>query len=109
MATIVKTSLGTWKALIRKTGWPATAKTFRTKRDAEDWGAVPKTKWYAAYRRATSGRHSVWSRHVQKHGTRCWRCCESENNASRHAIWANGDSRAYQPPHSRQHHVEPCV
>lgn len=38
MATIVKTPSGTWKALIRKTGWPATAKTFRTKRDAEDWG-----------------------------------------------------------------------
>lgn len=38
MATIVKTSSGTWKALIRKAGWPpATAKTFRTKRDAEDW------------------------------------------------------------------------
>src|SRR5690606_12830663 len=37
MATIVKTSSDTWKALIRKTGWPATTKTFRTKRDAEDW------------------------------------------------------------------------
>ena len=37
MATIVKTPSGTWKALIRKTGWPPTAKTFRTKRDAEDW------------------------------------------------------------------------
>lgn len=37
MATIIKTPSGTWKALIRKTGWPATAKTFRTKRDAEDW------------------------------------------------------------------------
>ncbi|UXZ37667.1 site-specific integrase [Cupriavidus gilardii] len=37
MATIVKTPSGTWKALIRKTGWPTTAKTFRTKRDAEDW------------------------------------------------------------------------
>lgn len=37
MTTIVKTPSGTWKALIRKTGWPATAKTFRTKRDAEDW------------------------------------------------------------------------
>jgi hypothetical protein len=24
-------------ALIRKTGWPPVAKTFRTKRDAEDW------------------------------------------------------------------------
>jgi len=37
MATIRKTPSGTWKALIRKKGWPASAKTFRTKRDAEDW------------------------------------------------------------------------
>lgn len=37
MATIVKTPSGTWKALIRKNGWPTTSKTFRTKRDAEDW------------------------------------------------------------------------
>lgn len=37
MATIAKTPSGTWKALIRKAGWPATIKTFRTKRDAEDW------------------------------------------------------------------------
>ncbi|MGH8041280.1 MAG: site-specific integrase, partial [Rudaea sp.] len=37
MATIVHTLSGRWKALIRKQGWPTTAKTFRTKRDAEDW------------------------------------------------------------------------
>lgn len=37
MAAIVKTPSGTWKALIRKTGWPTNIKTFRTKRDAEDW------------------------------------------------------------------------
>lgn len=37
MATIVKTPAGSWKAVIRKTGWPTTAKTFRTKRDAQDW------------------------------------------------------------------------
>lgn len=37
VATIVKTPSGTWKAVIRKLGWPTTAKTFRTKRDAEDW------------------------------------------------------------------------
>ena len=37
MATIVKTETGTWKALIRRKGWPATAKTFRLKKDAEDW------------------------------------------------------------------------
>lgn len=37
MATIVKTPSGTWKALIRKSGWPTSSKTFRTKRDAEDW------------------------------------------------------------------------
>ncbi len=37
MATLVKTDLGKWKAVIRKTGWPTASKTFRTKRDAEDW------------------------------------------------------------------------
>src|SRR5690554_2118212 len=37
MATLVQTPSGTWKAVIRKTGFPTTAKTFRTKRDAEDW------------------------------------------------------------------------
>lgn len=37
LATLVKTDLGRWKAIIRKTGWPTTSKTFRTKRDAEDW------------------------------------------------------------------------
>src|SRR5690349_19008333 len=37
MATLVKTPSGTWKAVIRKQGWPTAAKTFRTKRDAEDW------------------------------------------------------------------------
>lgn len=37
MATITKTPAGTWKAVIRKTGWPTTSKTFRTKRDAQDW------------------------------------------------------------------------
>lgn len=37
MASIVKTPAGSWKAVIRKTGWPTTSKTFRTKRDATDW------------------------------------------------------------------------
>lgn len=37
MATIVKTPADTYKAVIRKTGWPTNSKTFRTKRDAKDW------------------------------------------------------------------------
>ncbi len=37
MATLVKTPSGTWKAIVRKTGWPQVIKTFRTKRDGEDW------------------------------------------------------------------------
>lgn len=37
MATIVRTPSGTWKAVIRKTGWPTASKSFRIKRDAEDW------------------------------------------------------------------------
>ena len=37
MATISKTPSGTWKAAIRKRGWPTAIKTFRTRRDAQDW------------------------------------------------------------------------
>lgn len=37
MAALTKTPSGTWKATIRRVGWPTAAKTFRTKRDAEDW------------------------------------------------------------------------
>jgi site-specific recombinase XerD len=37
VAAITKTPSNTWKAIIRKRGWPTTIKTFRTKRDAEDW------------------------------------------------------------------------
>ncbi len=37
MATIVRTPSKMWKAVIRKYGWPTTTKTFRTRRDAEDW------------------------------------------------------------------------
>jgi integrase len=37
VATITKTPSNTWKAVIRKRGWPTNIKTFRTKRDAEDW------------------------------------------------------------------------
>ena len=37
MVTIVPTSSGTYKALVRMKGWPATSKTFRLKRDAVDW------------------------------------------------------------------------
>lgn len=33
----MKTPAGRWKAVVRKHGWPTVAKTFRTKRDAEDW------------------------------------------------------------------------
>lgn len=37
MATITKTKSGTWKAQIRLAGWPNKIKTFRIKRDAENW------------------------------------------------------------------------
>lgn len=37
MATLVQAPDGKWKAVIRRKGWPIVAKTFRTKRDAQDW------------------------------------------------------------------------
>ena len=37
MAHLTQTPAGTWKATIRRHGWPTVVKTFRLKRDAEDW------------------------------------------------------------------------
>lgn len=37
MAAIVKTPSGTWKIVVRKTGFPTTIKTFRLEKDADDW------------------------------------------------------------------------
>jgi len=37
VATIVKAPSKAWKAVIRRKGWPTVSKSFRTKRDAEDW------------------------------------------------------------------------
>lgn len=39
MATFRKTQNGTWQAQVRRRGWPAVTKTFRLKRDAQDWAA----------------------------------------------------------------------
>ena len=61
MATLVKTDSGTWKAVIRKVGWPTTAKTFRTKRDAEDWSRRTEDEMVrgAYIQRATADRMTV--------------------------------------------------
>ena len=37
MATIVRAPSKAWKAVSRRQGWPTVSKSFRTKRDAEDW------------------------------------------------------------------------
>ena len=37
MATFVKTTHGKWKAIVRRRGWPTLCRTFRLKRDAQDW------------------------------------------------------------------------
>ena len=40
MATITQTKSGTWKTMIRRKGWPPAIKTFRLKKDAENWARV---------------------------------------------------------------------
>ena len=40
MASFSKNKSGSWKAEIRRKGWPKVYKTFRIKRDAEDWARV---------------------------------------------------------------------
>jgi hypothetical protein len=37
MSTLFKRPSGSWKAVVRKTGWPSVTKTLRIKWGAEDW------------------------------------------------------------------------
>lgn len=39
MATFRKTPSGTWNAQVRRRGWPPVARTFRLKREAQEWAA----------------------------------------------------------------------
>ncbi len=61
MATLVKTAQGKWKSVIRRRGWPTVAKTFRTKRDAQDWGRATEDEMVRGVfvNRASSHRLSV--------------------------------------------------
>ncbi len=61
MPTIIKTESNSWKAVIRKTGWPTTIKTFRLKKDAEDWARRTEDEMVrgAFIRRAPSERMTV--------------------------------------------------
>ncbi|NNC99063.1 MAG: site-specific integrase [Gammaproteobacteria bacterium] len=40
MAAITQTKSGTWKAIIRRKDWPTAIKTFRLKKDAENWARI---------------------------------------------------------------------
>jgi integrase len=61
VATLVKTAQGKWKSVIRRRGWPTVAKTFRTKRDAQDWGRATEDEMVRGVfvNRASSHRLSV--------------------------------------------------
>jgi integrase len=61
LATIAKNRSGTWKAVIRKNGWPTTVKTFRIKRDAEDWARTVEDEMVrgAFIQRATADRMTL--------------------------------------------------
>ena len=61
VATLVKTPKGRWKSVIRRRGWPTVAKTFGTKRDAQDWGRATEDEMVRGVfvNRASSHRLSV--------------------------------------------------
>ena len=68
MATISKTKSGTWRALIRRQGWPHTIKTFRLKRDAQDWaGATEDEMMRGSYIPRTHGEHMTLDRALERY------------------------------------------
>jgi hypothetical protein len=44
MASITKNNSGNWKATIGRKGWPPSIKTFRAKRDADNWTRTTEDK-----------------------------------------------------------------
>ena len=69
MATITKTKSGTWKAIIRKQGWPTTIKTFRVKRDAEDWARTTEDEIVrGVYIRRTVAEKILFSDALERYG-----------------------------------------
>ncbi len=67
MATITKTPSKTWKALVRKKGWPTRIKTFRTKRDATDWARHMEDEM-------------IRSAHIKQLNIISWLCYEKKVN-----------------------------
>ncbi|MCP5157360.1 MAG: site-specific integrase, partial [Ectothiorhodospiraceae bacterium] len=56
MAVIVKTPSNSWKAVVRRHGWPTAIKTFKSKRDAQDWAQATETEMVrGVYVRRTGG------------------------------------------------------
>ncbi len=61
LATIIKTPAGSWKGVVRKSGWPIKTKTFRVKRDATDWARRVEDEMVRGVfiDRASSHRHTL--------------------------------------------------
>src|SRR5699024_7015393 len=61
MATLTKTATGKWKAVIRRKGYPTVAKTWRTKRDAQQWATAVEDEMRRGsfIRRTPSGRTTL--------------------------------------------------
>ncbi len=69
MATIRKTPSGTWKAIIRKQGWPTVIKTFRIKRDAEDWARTTEDEMVrGVYVRRSVAEKLLFSDALERYG-----------------------------------------
>ncbi len=68
MATIVQTPSGTWKAIIRTTGWHTDIKTFRLKRDAQDWARTTEDEMVrGVYIRRTTADRTILADAVDRY------------------------------------------
>ena len=59
MATITQTKSATWKAIIRRKGWPPAIKTFRLKKDAENWARLKEDEILRGIHIPNSGSENI--------------------------------------------------
>src|SRR5699024_2895422 len=68
MATLTKTSTGNWEAVIRRKDSPTAAKTWRTKRDAQQWAtAVEDEMRRGAFIRRTPSERTTLSEALDRY------------------------------------------
>ena len=98
MATIARTRSGIWGAPVRRQGWPPQIKTFRLKRDAEDWARRTETDIARGTPRTPASEQVLLAMVLERYGR--------EISPRKGASTRNREVARVKP---LKHHLSPCL